>query len=95
MPSQSERPAEFVIRVTRRVAELRRALGMTQDQLAEGLGTATRNVQRMEAGQNLTLHTLARIAAVLGVPPELLVEGGPPKASARRSARSNEPPRKR
>jgi transcriptional regulator with XRE-family HTH domain len=31
------------------------------------LGTATRNVQRLEAGQNLTLHTLARLAAALDV----------------------------
>jgi transcriptional regulator with XRE-family HTH domain len=64
-----------VLRVARRVAELRRAKGLTQDQLAEALGTATRNVQRIEAGQNLTLFTIARIAAVLGVEPEGLVAG--------------------
>jgi transcriptional regulator with XRE-family HTH domain len=71
--SRPESPDDFVLRVTKRIAERRRELGVTQDELAEGLGTATRNVQRMEAGQNLTLHTLARIAAVLGVSPDLFV----------------------
>ena len=46
---------------------------MTQDQFAEALGTATRNVRRIEAGQNLTLYTLARIGAVLAVPPRDLL----------------------
>jgi len=76
-----------VIRVTRRIAEIRRARAMTQDQVAEALRTATRNVQRIEAGQNLTLHTLARLAAVLGVRPEELVTGESGAARAKRSRR--------
>jgi transcriptional regulator with XRE-family HTH domain len=79
-----ESPEEFVVRVTRRIATLRRELGVTQDELAERLGTATRNIQRMEAGQNLTLHTLARVAAVLEVAPELLVNDGPLRLPRRR-----------
>jgi transcriptional regulator with XRE-family HTH domain len=70
-----ERPEDFVIRVTRRIAEVRRSRGLTQDQLAEAMGTATRNVQRLEAGQNLTLHTLSRIASALGVSPSELLAG--------------------
>ena len=69
----AERPEDFVLRVSRRIAETRRAKGWTQDQMAEALGTATRALQRIEAGQNLTLYTLARIASVLGVRPEELV----------------------
>jgi transcriptional regulator with XRE-family HTH domain len=69
----AERPEDFVLRVTRRIAQIRKARGLTQDQLAEAMGTATRNVQRIEAGQNLTLYTLSRIAAVLTVPPEDLL----------------------
>ncbi len=70
-----ERPEDFVLRVTRRIADIRKAKGLTQDDLAEALGTATRNVQRLEAGQNLTLHTIARIAAALAVRPEDLFAG--------------------
>jgi transcriptional regulator with XRE-family HTH domain len=84
---QDERPEDFVIRVTRRIAEVRRARGMTQDQLAEAMGTATRNVQRLEAGQNLTLHTLSRIASALGVSPSELLAGPvlpPPRYQAPR-----------
>ena len=49
---------------------------MTQEQLAAALNTAARNVQRIEGGtQNLTLRTIARIAAALGVTPEGLLTG--------------------
>ncbi len=64
-----------MLRVSRRIGEVRRAKGLTQDEVAERLGTATRALQRIEAGQNLTLYTLARIAAVLGVGPEELLVG--------------------
>jgi transcriptional regulator with XRE-family HTH domain len=66
-------PQDFVVRVTQRIAEVRRAQGMTQTELAELLGTNLRNVQRIEAGQNLTLYTLARIAEALDLSPEELV----------------------
>lgn len=82
-----ERPEDFVVRVTRRIAEVRRSRGLTQDQVAEAMGTATRNVQRLEAGQNLTLHTLSRIATALGVSPSDLLAGPvlpPPTYPARR-----------
>jgi transcriptional regulator with XRE-family HTH domain len=69
----AERPEDFVLRVARRIAEIRKAAGLTQDEFAEAMGTATRNVQRIEAGQNLTLYTLSRIATVLAVRPEDIV----------------------
>jgi transcriptional regulator with XRE-family HTH domain len=70
-----ESPDDFVRHVTRRVRDIRRAKGITQDGLAESLGTATKNIQRIEAGQNLTLRTLARLARALGVAPaELLAD---------------------
>jgi transcriptional regulator with XRE-family HTH domain len=77
----TERPEDFVVRATRRFAEIRRSRGVTQDQLAEMLGTATRNVQRIEAGQNVTLHTLARLAAALDVTPAELVGTDPVRPS--------------
>jgi transcriptional regulator with XRE-family HTH domain len=49
---------------------------MTQEDLADRLNTAVRNVQRMESGQqNLTLLTLAKIAKAIGVEPDELVAG--------------------
>jgi hypothetical protein len=43
---------------------VRRAKGITQDAPAETMGTATKNIQRIEAGQNLTLRTLARVKLI-------------------------------
>jgi transcriptional regulator with XRE-family HTH domain len=81
-----ERPEDFVLRVSRRIAEIRRSKGITQDQLAEVLHTATRNIQRLEAGQNLTLYTLARLAAALGVSAADLVGTEPIRPLQRRYA---------
>lgn len=63
----------LIATVARRIAETRRQRGLTQEQLAEILGTATRNVQRIEAGQNLRLDTLERIAEALDVDPQELL----------------------
>jgi transcriptional regulator with XRE-family HTH domain len=62
--------------VGRKIKALRVARGLTQDAVAEALGIAVKNVQRLEAGgQNLTLVTLKRVADVLGCEPfELLTE---------------------
>lgn len=60
--------------VARRIAEVRRLAGITQEALAEQLGIALKNVQRIESGrQNLTLQTLARVATALGVAPPSLI----------------------
>lgn len=64
--------ADFVERVARRIAEIRKARGFTQESLAAELSIATKNLQRLESGgQNLTLRTIAKIAAVLSVEPEV------------------------
>jgi transcriptional regulator with XRE-family HTH domain len=60
-------PDAAVRRVAKRIAELRRAKGITQDQMAEGLRCATKNYQRIEYGQNVTIKMLTRIANLLGV----------------------------
>jgi UDP-N-acetylglucosamine 1-carboxyvinyltransferase len=65
-------------RVARRIAAARRSRGLTQDALAEALGIATRNLQRMEGGgQNLTLETIERVAEALGADAETLLPSAP------------------
>lgn len=68
---------ELVESVGRRIKALRQARGLTQDAVAEALGIAVKNVQRLEAGrQNLTLKTLAHVADVLDVEPHELLKSG-------------------
>lgn len=40
---------------------------MTQERMAERLGVSVQWVSRVESGENLTLHTLAKLARILGV----------------------------
>jgi transcriptional regulator with XRE-family HTH domain len=70
-------PDDAVRRVSERIAEVRRAKGITQDAMAEALGCATKNYQRIEYGQNVTIKMLVNIANALGVPLTDLVP--PPK----------------
>jgi transcriptional regulator with XRE-family HTH domain len=65
-----------VNQVTRQIAGMRREKGITQENMAQLMGTTLRNWQRIEAGQNLTLHTIARIANALGVSPRLVFDDG-------------------
>lgn len=58
---------DVVKRVTRRLAEIRRENRVTQESLAELLDLPVQHVRRVEAGQNITLETLARFAMALGV----------------------------
>jgi len=57
----------LVKKVTRQLAQLRRELGVTQEELAERLDIPVQHVSRIEAGQNITLLTLERVATALGV----------------------------
>lgn len=66
--------SDVVLRVARRIAARRREKHLTQEAFATLLGIATKNVQRIESGkQNLSLETLARIAAILDTTPEALL----------------------
>jgi transcriptional regulator with XRE-family HTH domain len=52
----------------RRVAELRAARTMTQEQFAETAGVTVQYLQRVEAGrENLTVRSLVRMATLLRV----------------------------
>lgn len=61
----AEDPDQLVRDVGLRIRELRLGRGMTQEQAAERLGLSVKGYQFLEGGQNLTLRSLARIAAPL------------------------------
>lgn len=63
----TERTEEVVVlRVGRNIGERRRALGLTQAQLAERLGVDTETLSRFERGKHApTLKNLIRLAALL------------------------------
>jgi transcriptional regulator with XRE-family HTH domain len=46
---------------------------MTQEQLGRLLGTSFQWVSQLEGGQNMTLHSVARVANTLGVTLEELL----------------------
>jgi transcriptional regulator with XRE-family HTH domain len=81
-------PERFSRDVGRRIAELRREQGKTQEEIAEALGLAVRNLQRIERGMNFKLHSLLRIAVVLDVPvTSLLAEPASTGTRARAKSR--------
>ena len=72
--------------VGQRIAELRAAVGLTQEELADRLGIALKNLQRIEGGQNLTLRSIERIARALGLTPmELFGEPSSTRGGGRRT----------
>lgn len=84
-------PADVLLRaVGRRIGEIRRSAGLTQEQTAERLGISVRAYGYIESGrENLTLRTMVAVAAALGVPvADLLL---PPQTSEAKRGR----PRKR
>jgi transcriptional regulator with XRE-family HTH domain len=60
-------PEQIVRDVAKRIVELRRARGLTQEKLAEALECSVQYVSRIEVGENLSLVTLTKIANAIGV----------------------------
>lgn len=70
MDKESERE-----RIGRHIAELRKAKGLTQMQLAEKTGFSQSNIGRIETGRySVGLDVLASIAEALGATVELVTE---------------------
>jgi len=73
--------------VGRRIAELRKERGMTQEEFSVILGTSFQWVSQLESGRNMTLHSLARVANALRVSlQDLLAQ---PAASSRTRRQAN------
>ncbi|WP_439692404.1 helix-turn-helix domain-containing protein [Curtobacterium sp. SP.BCo] len=51
-----------------RIVELRTQRGWTQQRLADASGVTVRTLQRLEAGNDVSLDTLSRLGQALGVP---------------------------
>lgn len=62
----------------------RKALGLTQKQLAVLSGVSNINIVRIEGGQRTTLQTLGKLAAALGVDPDALLSKEPLERDASR-----------
>lgn len=61
--------------VANRIREIREKQGLTQDQLAEMVGTTTQQISRLELGQRgLDVEWMERIAAALGKRPAALID---------------------
>jgi transcriptional regulator with XRE-family HTH domain len=87
-------PARVIQRVGRRIAELRREKGWTQERLAEKVGTSVQWVSRIEGGVNMTIETMVGLARVLDVEvPDLFTPPAP--EPPRRPRKDAGQPRKR
>lgn len=77
--SVDEESAQLARQVGARIAELRRNKGWAPKDLAEHLNNSVQWVSMLESGQqNLTLHTLVRLARILDVDVKALFdEPGP------------------
>ena len=80
--------AQVMTEVGHRVAELRRARGWSQEQLAERLRVDARTLQRIEAGRHITFIMLVQLATAFRVPIGELFE-----APMSRTRRPGRPPR--
>ncbi len=65
----------------RRIAELREAHSLTQEQFSVLLASSSQWVSQLEAGRNMTVHSLVRVANALRVTVQDLFEA--PQASGR------------
>ena len=54
----------------RALADLRRALGLSQTEVASRMGTSQPAVSRLENGGDVRLSTLTRYMGVVGLPPD-------------------------
>ncbi|HWM70573.1 MAG TPA: helix-turn-helix domain-containing protein [Steroidobacteraceae bacterium] len=74
MPTMSQEEKQFFVELGARMAELRKDLGMTQQQLAAALETTQQQVASYESARlRVPASMLPRLARVLGVTLERLI----------------------
>lgn len=73
----------FYVELGLRISQARRRAGLTQEQLAAGIGLSRTSVANVERGrQPLQVHTLAQLAQILhsdlnSLVPPVVLDGGP------------------
>ncbi len=78
-------PVQVAADVGLRVRELRRAAGLTQQALADGLKMTVQYLRRIESSRvNLSVESLVRVARALGVEPAALLEPPADRAKPKR-----------
>jgi transcriptional regulator with XRE-family HTH domain len=84
MPIMSQEEKRFFVELGARIAELRKELGLTQQQLADALETTQQQVASYESARlRVPASMLPRLARVLGVTLEMLI-GEEPRQAAKR-----------
>lgn len=71
-------PDKIAKQIGRRIAELRQGQTWSQEELADKLRTKFQWVSQLEAGQNLTIHSLVKVANAFKVPLEELLTAPDP-----------------
>ena len=83
-PIMSQEEKHFFVELGARIAELRKELGLTQQQLADALETTQQQVASYESARlRVPASMLPRLARVLGVTLEMLI-GEEPRTAAKR-----------
>jgi transcriptional regulator with XRE-family HTH domain len=84
MPTMPQEGKKFFAELGARVAELRKGLGLTQQQLADALDTTQQQVASYEVARlRIPASMLPRLARVLGVTLEMLI-GDEQRTAAKR-----------
>ena len=78
-------PDQIAEQSGRRIAELRQQMGWSQTELAGAIRGSFQWVSQIEAGQNLTVHTLVKVANAFGITLQELFEV--PDPTVRRGGR--------
>lgn len=74
MGKRQTNPEKFSIALGLRIRELRYSKGWTLEECEEHGWSNWRHLQSIEAGKNITVHTLVNLANLFGVHPAVLLE---------------------
>ncbi|WP_051062182.1 helix-turn-helix domain-containing protein [Ilumatobacter nonamiensis] len=76
MPRQRPQDSAIIDEFGRRLAEVRREIGLSQDQLGELIGVQDKHISNIERGEvQPTLCTVVRLLTALDVTPDDLMGG--------------------